>query len=136
VITIPNLTARRDAITEFGGPPALIGAGGGKLVDEDDFGKLWSVPWSEPDTSDAWARYVEVVNSTVKREQRESGEWVDVLDENGEPVFDHYFLRVPPNTRSAREAVAWTGHFEPWRVRGLRDERFAITRFDGFAAQS
>lgn len=26
----------------------------------------------------------------------------------GQEVFDHYFLRVPPNMNTAREAVAWS----------------------------
>ena len=96
ILTIPNATQRRAAIEIYGGPRALIEAGGGKLVQQDDFGTLWSLAYSEPDVSDWRSMYVEVVNSTA----------------NPDGSFDHYFLRVPPSMQTAKQAVAWTGYFE------------------------
>lgn len=58
------------------------------LKQVDDWGKLWQ--WHIP--NDEAITYVEVVNSTPEPD----GSW------------KHYWLRVPPTMRTAREAVLWT----------------------------
>ena len=60
-----------------------------RLIGEDRYGRLWSIPL--PGRRDAYV-VVEVVNGT--REPDGSRR--------------RYFLRVPPTMRSAHEAVAWT----------------------------
>lgn len=107
VLSIRNQTVRKDAMEAYG-LEALIKKGGGKEIQSDDFGTLWQLDFREG--RDTFARFVEVVNTTP------------------EPDGHHarYFLRVPPRTKTAREAVAWIGSFE----RGRAEE------FSGFAAQS
>jgi hypothetical protein len=84
-----NTEVRRVMIERFGAE-RLVREGGSTLVHEDAAGRLWrrefTEGWSEP------VVMVEVVNSTP------------------EPDGSHrtYFLRVPPSTRSATAAVAWT----------------------------
>jgi hypothetical protein len=61
-------------------------------VQQDDYGKLWRTSLS---VDGEQLRVVEVVNSTP------------------DPDGSHrrYFLRVPPDARTARQAVAWTFGF-------------------------
>ena len=68
-------------------PERFIAGGGAYRVAQDDTGVLWRQRWRW----EAWAA-VEVVNGTP--------------EEDG--TYKHYFLQVPANMRSAREAVAWT----------------------------
>ena len=68
-------------------PERFIAEGGAYRVSQDETGVLWRQRWRW----EAWAA-VEVVNGSP--------------EPNG--TFKHYFLQVPPNMRSAREAVAWT----------------------------
>jgi len=133
LLAIPNQTARRDAIVNYGGPQEIIKAGGGTLVQQDDYGKLWRLNYAE--AGDWYSHYVEVVNTTIRREQRD-GEWVDVYDKKGEPVYDHYFLRIPPGIWTAKDAVAWTGHFKVVRKGNPRMGPLLEKDFDGFVAQS
>jgi hypothetical protein len=62
---------------------------------EDETGILWRKTWL---ASDAWAA-VEVINATPEPDGTRK----------------HYFLQVPPNLRTAREAVAWTYGIAPER---------------------
>jgi hypothetical protein len=74
---------------EVSGAGAFIcDAGGDRLEHDEAFGTLWrrEISGDEPIVM------IEVVNSTPEPDGR----------------FKHYFLRVPPGTRTAREAVAWT----------------------------
>ena len=68
-------------------PERFIAGGGAYRVAQDDTGVLWRQRWRW----EAWAA-VEVVNGTP--------------EEDG--TYKRYFLQVPANMRSAREAVAWT----------------------------
>jgi hypothetical protein len=77
------------------GAAAFIRDAGGERLDHDErYGTLWrrrirgnnSVPGDEPIVM------IEVVNRTREPDGR----------------FRHYWLRVPPTMRTAREAVAWT----------------------------
>lgn len=104
VFTIPNITIRREIMDSIG-IEKLIKNGGGEAIQQDDFGILWKLAFREG--RDTHAMYVEVVNSTP----------------NEKGVYDHYFLRVPPNTKTAKDGVAWTFNKRP-------------EEFVGFAAQS
>lgn len=116
VLTIPNLTTRRNVITEIG-VEELIKRSEGKPHQQDDFGVLWILPTDN--LSDPHQMYVEVVNKTPLINE-ETGE---IVTKNGEPVYDHYFLRVPPDTATPKDAVAWLSNIQP-------------AEFAGFAAES
>lgn len=92
VLAIPNVTVRRWAIERIGGIEKVVQHG--ELIQQDDFGKLWKLPG---DTAREPMMYIEVVNST----------------KNPDGTYDHYFLRVPPDSKTAREAVAWTFNVQP-----------------------
>lgn len=66
---------------------------------EPGIGSLWRIPYIDDEPLCA----VEVVNSTA--------------GPDGEA--EHFFLRVPPHMRTAREAVAWTF--------GLKAEDYLVT---------
>jgi hypothetical protein len=66
---------------------------GATLVQQDDYGKLWR---TELRLDDEPVTVVEVTNAT----QEPDGS------------YRRYWLRVPPNVRSARHAVAWSFGFE------------------------
>jgi hypothetical protein len=68
-------------------PERFIAGGGAYRVSEDEAGVLWRQRWRW----EAWAA-VEVVNGTPEPDG----------------TIKRYFLQVPANMRSAREAVAWT----------------------------
>jgi hypothetical protein len=68
-------------------PERFIATGGAYRVSQDEVGVLWRQRWRW----EAWAA-VEVVNGTPEPDG----------------TCKHYFLQVPANMRSAREAVAWT----------------------------
>jgi hypothetical protein len=63
-----------------------------KVLHEDDYGKLWRAELA----GDEPLVLVEVLNATPERDGS----------------FRNYMLRVPPEVRTAREAVAWTFGFE------------------------
>lgn len=115
ILSIPNITVRRNAITRYG-IERLILNGGGEKIQQDKFGILWRLP---SDGVDSEMLYVEVVNKTPRMDD----EGAYVKDKKGEFVYDHYFLRVPPGTTTAKAAVAWTFSIDS------RD-------FAGFAAES
>lgn len=102
ILSVPNVTVRRDLMVKYG-IENLLRDGGGVKMQEDEFGVLWRLP---PDNfQDTATVYVEVVNSSPQRNE-ETGELI--LDDNGEKIFDHYFLRVAPTCFTAKMAVAWT----------------------------
>jgi hypothetical protein len=69
-------------------PQRYVALGGTVRVAEDETGILWRKAWL---ASDAWAA-VEVINATPETDCTRK----------------HFFLEVPANMRTAREAVAWT----------------------------
>jgi len=79
---------RRVAIERIGVEP-FMGALGGRVVQQDDYGRLWR---TEREIDGEPFVAVEVVNAT----------------EDPDGSRRRYFLRVPPDIRSARRAVAWT----------------------------
>jgi hypothetical protein len=68
-------------------PERFISEGGAWLAGRDDAGVLWRREWHW----DAWAA-VEVVNGTPEKDGS----------------YRRYFLQVPPNMITPRQAVAWT----------------------------
>ncbi len=77
----------RRCMIEILTPERFIAEGGAYRVAQDETGTLWRQRWRW----EAWAA-VEVVNGTPEPDGKHK----------------HYFLQVPANMRSAREAVAWT----------------------------
>lgn len=112
IFSIRNLTTRRNMIT-FIGIDNLIK--GGKCIQQDDFGKLWKLP---TDSRDPHMLYVEVVNKSPQLDAKGKV----VKNRHGDPVFDHYFLRVPHWTRSAKDAVAWTLNIPETEFAGFQAE--------------
>jgi hypothetical protein len=92
-----NAEVKRILIERFGAE-RLIREGNGELVHQDETGKLWRRRIG-PATRFAW-----------ERQPDEPIVMVEVLNATPEPDGSRktYFLRVPPTTRTAREAVAWT----------------------------
>lgn len=82
-----NIEVRRVLIERYGVQNYLLDSGS-EIVQHDQCGTLYmkELPWDEPIVM------VRVTNSTP--------------EPNGE--YKSYFLRVPPNIRTARAAVAWT----------------------------
>lgn len=70
-------------------PSRFVANGGAHIIARDDTGILWHRRWR----SDAWSA-VEVVNGSPEPDGS----------------YKHYFLQVPADMRTARQAVAWTYH--------------------------
>lgn len=87
ILTIPNVTIRRDAIQRYGFE-RLVKEKRAEKMAEDDFGILWRVP----QRGDEDMVFVEVINSTPEPDGS----------------FAHYFLRVPPDMETPHQAVAWS----------------------------
>jgi hypothetical protein len=83
--TMNNAEIRRVMIDKFG---ADRYAQSGKIIHEDEFGTLYRLEV----TNDEPIVMVKVTNSTPEPDGS----------------FKDYYLRVPPETKTAREAVAWT----------------------------
>ncbi|MGV7219800.1 DUF6745 domain-containing protein [Bradyrhizobium sp. UFLA05-112] len=78
----------RRCMIEIMTPERYVALGGATRIAEDETGILWRRNWL---AADAWAA-VEVVNATPEPDGTRR----------------HFFLQVPANLRTAREAVAWT----------------------------
>ena len=78
----------RRCMIEIMTPERYVALGGASRAAEDETGILWRRSWL---AADAWAA-VEVVNATPEPDGSSK----------------HFFLQVPANLRTAREAVAWT----------------------------
>lgn len=83
-----NAERRRVAIERIGLERFLTGLDA-RVVQQDDYGRLWR---TERDIGGEPLVAVEVVNATVEPDG----------------TYRRYFLRVPPEARTARWAVAWT----------------------------
>jgi len=96
VLAEPDVEVRRIMIERVG-HERLIRDGGARRVAEDDTGILWrlDLPEDEPLVC------VEVTDATA--------------------TFRRYVLRVPPDSRSPREAVAWTFGVEPGEYRPIAE---------------
>jgi len=88
----------RRCMIEILTPERFIAQGGAYRVSQDEAGVLWRQRWRW----EAWAA-VEVVNGTPEPDGRHK----------------RYFLQVPANMRSAREAVAWTYGLPEQRYRPI-----------------
>ena len=82
-----NVQVRRCMI-EIMTPQRYIALGGARKIAEDETGVLWRKIWLN---YDIWTA-VEVINATAEPDG----------------THRHYFLQVPTNIQTAREAVAWT----------------------------
>ena len=82
-----NVQVRRCMI-DIMTPARFVALGGAIRVAEDETGVLWRKFWLG---YDAWAA-VEVINATPE----------------ADGTHRHFFLQVPPDLRTPREAVAWT----------------------------
>lgn len=97
-ITVARIDRERDPVLrrcmiEMMTPATYVALGGARIVARDDVGVLWQKSWA-PDT---WAA-VEVTNGTPEPDG----------------AYKQYFLQVPPEMRTPRQAVAWTyGMSEP-----------------------
>jgi Domain of unknown function (DUF6745) len=92
VAQIGNQELRRVTLERLGWERFLQTADA-ELSAQDDYGKLWATKvWLDGER----VQLVEVVNATAEPDGS----------------YRRYVLRVPPNTRSAREAVAWTFGFD------------------------
>lgn len=87
-----NVQVRRCMI-DIMTPERYVAVGGVARVAEDETGILWRKIWL---TYDAWAA-VEVINATPEPDGSRK----------------HFFLQVPPDMHTAREAVAWTYGLTP-----------------------
>jgi hypothetical protein len=82
----------RRCLIEIMTPERLIATGAASRVSHDETGTLWRMTWYYRGVRlDAWSA-VEVVDATLEPDGSRK----------------RYFLSVPVNMRSAREAVAWT----------------------------
>ena len=83
---------------EIHGAAAFIRDAGGERLDYDErYGTLWR-------------RNFFVGAGDERRRDDEPIVMIEVVNRTPEPdgSFKHYWLRVPPTMRTAREAVAWT----------------------------
>jgi hypothetical protein len=103
LVTVRAIGAARDpqvrrCMIEILTPARFIADGGAYRVSQDEAGVLWRQRWRW----EAWAA-VEVTNGTPEPDGTRK----------------HYFLQVPANMRTPREAVAWTY--------GLTEQRYRPT---------
>ncbi len=107
-ITVEEIDHERNAevrrvMIERVGYERLLRDGKAELVDEDEFGRLWR-RFDPPVPYPRWMSG----RPPAKGQVREA--LVEVVNSTPEPDGSSktYFLRVPPESTSAREAVAWT----------------------------
>lgn len=90
ILGVQNVTWRAELIERYGGYQEIIQKGGGTQRQQDDYGILWELP-PEPDVDEDVALWLEVTNATVVEGEQE-----------------HFFLRMPPEIRTAKAAVEWS----------------------------
>jgi hypothetical protein len=83
----PNVAVRR-VMLERWGAECYLREVGGQRVHQDDWGTLWRIAFAD----DEPLVLVEVLNSTPEPDG----------------TYRSYWLRVPPQCQTAREAVGWT----------------------------
>lgn len=88
-----NAEVRRVMVEKYGQTKFLEDCGA-KVIQKDSFGQLYEKKFRH---KNMWG-------------QRETIKFVRVLNSTPEPdgTFKYYTLRVPPDTRTAKEGVAWT----------------------------
>lgn len=92
IARMPNIEIRR-VMTERFGIERLVRDSGARLKAEDPAGRLWETNWTVDGLGyPRPATFVEVENSTPEPDGTRK----------------HYFIRVPPDMHTAKEAVAWT----------------------------
>jgi hypothetical protein len=88
----PNVEVRRVMMERFGGVERFMSAAGATEVHRDECGVLLERTFKVRSTDSRRVVAVRVKNSTPEPDG----------------TFKDYVLQVPPNTRTAREGVAWT----------------------------
>jgi hypothetical protein len=112
-----NTEVRRVMLERYTVARYIQDIGAQTLDHEEGVGTLYraEIPNDEP------LVVVEVINSTPEGEY-ENGTMRLIPGPDGElPYFKHYFLRVPPATQTAREAVAWTCNMTTSKYRPLME---------------
>jgi hypothetical protein len=102
---------RRRVLIERYGEERYLKEMHAQLRSEDDYGKLWvirgrEIPFSgqmEWTTSGVWSR-------RGPNRRREDTVFVEVINSTSEPdgTFRKYFLRVPPSTKTPKQAIGWS----------------------------
>lgn len=92
-----NVEVRREMIERYG-MSRYLQESNAELVSQDDWGKLWMLEetWRLPFEQDEPIMMIEMVDATAK-----------------DGVFEHYFERVPPGTRTPLEGLAWQAGMTP-----------------------
>jgi len=92
ILRMPTWGSRRLAIERYGMERFLTDSKA-RIIHSDDFGTLYRKKFSnDREEAENWMAVVKVVNATPERDGS----------------FRDYFLQVPPEIETAREAVAWT----------------------------
>jgi hypothetical protein len=86
----PNVEVRRVMLERFGAERFMTQAGG-KMVAQDDWGKLWRLPDAPDEPQGKPMVLIEMVNSTPEPDD----------------TFHTYFERVPPHLKTPLAALAW-----------------------------
>ncbi len=104
VVDHPHSALVRRCMIDIMTPARFVAEGGAHCLSSDTAGKLWWRRWWNryEDVWDAWAA-VEVVNGT----------------EEPDGTRKRYFLQVPPEMRTASQAVAWTYGLSEQQYAGL-----------------
>lgn len=107
ILTIPNVTARREAVEAAGGFDELLekikidSKAPIKKVADDKYGTIWHLPG---ETMQNPMAILEVVNQTKEPDGSHA----------------HHFLRIPPEIRNPHQAVAWSFGIESWNWNDFR----------------
>lgn len=106
---------RRRLMVEAFGQERIVREGGFEVVQKDDYGVLYRSKEEFLTDGGRWEGNVFVPHKEVVQ-------FVEVI--NGTPEADgsrkHYFLQVPPTTKTAHEAVAWTYDLTPEQYHPLQ----------------
>jgi hypothetical protein len=95
IVDEPNLEVRHVRIQRYG-YEQLLRDSHSRMVHEDSYGKLWDV-YLQGSHREDYVKLLEVINATAEKDGYRK----------------HYFIRVPPWTKTAKEGVAWTFGMAP-----------------------
>lgn len=113
-----NAEVRRVMVGRFG-VERLMRHSGGEVIHEDETGRLWRRRVGPVTGPRSWAQSM----AWNRAPTHEVVVMVEVVNATPEPdgTFKTYFLRVPPEIRTAREGVAWTFGMQEGRYRPTRE---------------
>ena len=104
IIKIENIEVRRAWMEAYGMEDFMLDMKP-TVLDHDKAKDLMLVKLDVP--NDEALVMVRVKNSTPEGKYETDGTFVPEL-KDGKPWHKHYFLRVPPTSKTAQDAVAWT----------------------------